>query len=377
MYISHKIQYSVLDCYLCTDVYRSENQMEEYMSNTGNWSLRFGSDYQEGAHPEVLRRLVETNMVQTPGYGDDAYSEAARNKIRALCEAPDADVWFLVGGTQTNATMIDAFLRPYQGVISADTGHINEHEAGAVEFGGHKILTLPHKNGRISAAQIRAYLREFWGDENHEHMVMPGMVYVSHPTEFGTLYTRQELQDIHDVCREYEIPLYLDGARLAYALACPQNDVTLPDLARLCDAFYIGGTKCGALFGEAVVIPQGGRIPHMISIIKQHGALLAKGRLTGLQFDALFTDGLYFRLGKPAVEAADRLRKALAEKGYVLRMESPANMLFVSMTKEQHDRLAAHTALEFHDCGAGTFQTRIVTSWATEPGEVDALTALL
>ena len=230
----------------------------------------FGSDYLEGTHPAILQRLVETNLEQSSGYGTDPYSESARNKIRSACRAPDAAVFFLVGGTQANATVIDAILHSYQGVIAAETGHISIHEAGAIEASGHKVLTLPHTNGKLFAQDISNYLDRYWKDETHEHMVMPGMVYLSQPTEYGTLYSLSELKEISEICHRNHIALYVDGARLAYALACPENDVTLPDLAALCDAFYIGGTKCGALFGEAVVVPQRNCIPHFFTIIKQH-----------------------------------------------------------------------------------------------------------
>lgn len=250
------------------------------MSSTKQ-KLSFASDYMEGAHPEILRRLLETNMEQTAGYGLDAYSESARKKIRAACQADDAEIFFLIGGTQANAVVIDALLRSYQGVIAAETGHISVHEAGAIEFGGHKVLTLAHQAGKITAAQIESALTAYREDANREHMVMPGMVYLSQPTEYGALYSLAELEAISAVCRAGGIPLYLDGARLAYALACPANDVTLADIARLADVFYIGGTKCGALFGEAVVFPKRNTVPHFFSIVKQHGALLAKSRIAG------------------------------------------------------------------------------------------------
>ena len=265
----------------------------------------------EGAHPAIMQKLVETNLEKTVGYGLDPYTESAKEKIRTACNAPDADVFLLVGGTQTNATVIDALLKSYQGVVAAETGHIATHESGAIEFGGHKVLTLPQKDGKIRAAQIEKMVKDFYDDANYEHMVMPGMVYISQPTEYGTLYSKEELIEISKVCRANHLPLYVDGARLAYALASPENDVTLSDLAELCDAFYIGGTKCGALFGEAVVIPQKGLIPHFFTIIKQHGALLAKGRIAGIQFDELFTDGLYERIGKSAIDAAEQIKEAL------------------------------------------------------------------
>ena len=302
--------------------------------------LSFSCDYLEGAHPAILQRLCETNFAQTAGYGTDEYCESAREKIRAACGAPNAEIHFLVGGTQTNATVIDALLRSYEGVIAADTGHISVHEAGAIEFGGHKVLTLPQENGKITASQIRALLDQYEDDANRDHTVMPGMVYLSQPTEYGTLYSKKELAAISALCREKRLPLYIDGARLAYALACPENDVTLRDLAALCDIFYIGGTKCGALLGEAVVIPQPGLIPHFFTIIKQHGALLAKGRLLGIQFDTLFTDGLYERIGADAVRYADAIRRAMAENGYLPCFPSPTNQSFCIVSEQQRKELA-------------------------------------
>ena len=287
------------------------------MENTES-RLYFASDYMEGAHPAIMKKLMETNLEKTVGYGQDPYTEDAKEKIRKACNAPEAEVFLLVGGTQTNATVIDALLKSYQGVVAADTGHIATHESGAIEFGGHKVLTVPQKDGKISAQQIEKLVKDFYDDANYEHMVMPGMVYISQPTEYGTLYSREELAALSKVCRENHLPLYVDGARLAYALASPENDVTLTDLAELSDVFYIGGTKCGALFGEAVVIPQKGRIPHFFTIIKQHGALLAKGRIAGIQFGELFTDGLYLRIGKPAMEAAEQIKDALKKSDPVI-----------------------------------------------------------
>ena len=340
--------------------------------------LSFASDYMEGAHPQILRRLAETNMLKTAGYGLDEFSASAKEKIRAACGTPDADIFFLVGGTQANAVMIDAILRPWQGVLSAETGHINTHEAGAVEFGGHRILALPHRDGKISADTIRATVRTYQQDENRDHTVMPGMVYISHPTEYGTLYSLTELKEISGVCRENHIPLYLDGARLAYALACPENDVTLRDLGECCDAFYIGGTKCGALFGEAVVIPRHGFIPHLFTIIKQHGALLAKGRIAGIQFDTLFTDGLYFSIGRTAVEAADRLRKALTEKGYSFAFHSPTNQIFIVLDRSAAASLSEKVEMGFwENTEDGRTVLRLATSWATQTEDINALIDVL
>ncbi len=340
--------------------------------------LFFASDYQEGAHPAILSRLVESNLDKTPGYGTDAVCAAAREKIRAACACPDAEVHFLVGGTQANLVMIDAILRSYQGVIAADTGHISSHEAGAIEAGGHKVLTLPNTFGMIEAGQIRRLVEAYYGDGNRDHLVMPGMVYLSQPTEYGTLYSLAELTAISACCREYGLPLYVDGARLAYALACPSNDATLADLARLCDAFYLGGTKCGALFGEAVVLPKSGSVPHLFTIIKQHGALLAKGRLLGLQFDALFTDGLYECIGAPAIKAAERIREALSALGYRQLFETPTNQIFCVMEDALLPRLQQQVEYSFWERADETHTViRLASSWATRPEDVDRLLAVL
>ena len=340
--------------------------------------LYFASDYQEGAHPAVMARLLETNLEQSPGYGTDEYSDAARRKIRAACACPEAAVHFLTGGTQANAVVIGALLRTHQGVIAAESGHINGHEAGAVEHGGHKLLTLPHREGKLSADAIRALCEGYRCDASREYVVMPGMVYLSQPTELGTLYSLKELTAIHEVCREYGIPLYVDGARLAYALACGENDVSLPDLARLCDVFYIGGTKCGALFGEAVVIPDAGLLPYFTTVVKQHGALLAKGRLLGVQFDALFTDGLYEKLGIPALRAAGRLRAALREMGVPLRFDAPANQLFPVLKTGAVERLEEKVVFHrWERLEEEHTVIRLVTSWATDPADTEALIAAL
>lgn len=340
--------------------------------------LKFTCDYMEGAHPEILKQLLSTNMMQTSGYGLDEFSESARDKIRTSCNAPDAGVYFLVGGTQTNATVIDSILRSYQGVLCPETGHIAVHEAGAIEFGGHKVLPLPHKYGKITAAQIASYMDSFLSDENHEHMVMPGMVYLSQPTEYGTLYSRKELTAISETCRRYHLPLYIDGARLAYALASPENDVSLQDLAALCDVFYIGGTKCGALFGEAVVIPDPALIPHFFTMIKQHGALFAKGRILGIQFDALFSDDLYLHIGESALSHADAIKQALKENGYQLFLETPTNQIFVVLENETLRRLEEHAQFSFWEKYDDTHTViRIATSWATTKEHTDALIALL
>lgn len=340
--------------------------------------LHFDSDYMEGAHPEILRRLTETNLEQTPGYGSDRYTVQAREKIRAACGCPEAAIHFLVGGTQTNATVIGSLLAPYQGVLAAGTGHIATHESGAIEAGGHKVLPLPQADGKISAADLTHWLSSFYQDENWEHMVPPGMVYLSHPTEYGTLYTKAELEAIHQVCRQYQLRLYLDGARLGYGLMADGTDVTLEELARLCDVFYIGGTKVGALFGEAVVIPQPNLIPHFFTLIKQHGALLAKGRLLGLQFDTLFTDDLYFRIARHAIEMAQRLKTVFRDKGYRFYLETGTNQQFIVLERAQMEALSSQVSFGFwENLDDQHTVVRFATSWATRPEDIDALAALL
>ena len=340
--------------------------------------LFFASDYMEGAHPRILERLSETNMISQAGYGDDTYSNHARELIREACESPDADIYFLVGGTQTNAVVIDSLTQSYQGVVASEAGHISTHEAGAIEFTGHKVMTLPEKDGKISASEIKDLVEGYRNDENHEHMVMPGMVYISHPTESGTLYSLKELTEISEVCHEYGLPLYMDGARMAYGLACPESDVTLPEIARLCDVFYIGGTKCGALLGEAVVIPKHDLIPHFFTLIKQHGALLAKGRAAGVQFETLFTDGLYMELGRNAIDAAARIRQALKDKGYEFAIDSPTNQIFLVLTPEEKARLEENIVMGFwENLPDSRIVMRIATSWATTEENVDRLIALL
>ena len=340
--------------------------------------LSFASDYMEGAHEAILSRLREINYEKMQGYGTDPLSEQAREKIRSACGCPEADVFFLVGGTQTNATVISALLRSYEGVVAAVSGHISTHEAGAIELGGHKVLTLPEHEGKITAADLRELLVRFETDEARDHLVRPGMVYVSQPTESGTLYSLRELREISAVCREYGLPLYLDGARLAYALACPSNDVSLQELAELCDVFYIGGTKCGALFGEAVVIPKRGFIPHFFTIMKQHGALLAKGWLLGLQFDVLFTDGLYLKVGKAAIAAAGRIRATLRENGYQLCWDTPANQVFVILENAQMKRLAESVEFSFWEKYDATHTViRLAASWATTEEDTEKLLVVL
>ena len=342
--------------------------MDTYTDN----KLSFASDYMEGAHHSIMTRLMDTNMLRSAGYGTDSFSQSARDKIRTVCGCPDAEVHFLVGGTQTNATVIDAVLKSYQGVIAATSGHISVHEAGAIEFGGHKVLTVPQKLGKITAADIQSLVSDYQNDASRDHLVMPGMVYISHPTEYGTLYSHEELQSISHVCRQNGLPLYLDGARLAYALACPENDITLKDLAELCDVLYIGGTKCGALFGEAIVIPKRNFISHFFTIMKQHGALLAKGRLLGIQFDTLFTDNLYLRIGTSAIMAARKIQETLSQLGYQLCFESPTNQIFVVLENSKMEKLAEKVEFGIWEKYDDTHTVvRFVTSWATTEEDVE------
>ncbi len=336
--------------------------------------IRFASDYMEGAHPAIMERLVETNLLKTSGYGTDEFTASAKEKIRKVCAAPDADVWFLSGGTQTNAAVIGTMLKPYQCVIAAASGHISGHEAGAIEFGGHKVLMLPGRDGKLTAEEVRGCVDAYKSDENRDHLVMPAMVYVSHPTESGTLYSRAELAAISGLCRENGLFLYLDGARLAYALASPENELSLPDIASMCDAFYIGGTKCGALFGEAAVFPKHDTVPHFFTMIKQRGALLAKGRIPGIQFDVLFTDGLYERIGEPAIRNAARIKEALAEFGYELAGDSPTNQIFVRFTDAQAAALSENVEMAFWEkTDKDHVVMRIATSWATTDEDTGAL----
>ncbi len=341
--------------------------------------IRFDSDYMEGAHPRLLEKLVATNLEQTPGYGSDHYTEEACELIRRACNAPDARVQLLVGGTQTNATVIDGLLARHEGVIAAESGHINVHEAGAIEASGHKVLALPHLDGKLSAEVVDSYITEFYADETYPHMVAPGMVYISHPTEYGTIYTKGELEGLSEVCHKWNIPLYIDGARLAYGLAAEGSDLTLEDIARLADVFYIGGTKAGALFGEAVVVTNPKLLKNLFPLVKLHGALLAKGRLLGIQFGELFRDGLYFEIGAKAVAQACRIKEAFREKGYETIVDSTTNQQFFRMPNSAIDRLW-ESGVRFEMWGArGKTESdvRFVTSWATTDSAVDRLISLL
>jgi len=340
--------------------------------------LSFENDYSQGAHEKVLQRLVETNREATSGYGSDIYTESAKEKIRQACNCSQAEVHFLVGGTQTNQNVIDAMLEGYEGVVAATTGHVSQHEAGAIEYSGHKVLPVKQKDGKIEADELEKYLAAFFADENHEHMVFPGMVYISHPTEYGTLYSKRELESLFKICKKYDIPLYLDGARLGYALASYETDVTLLDIAKYCDVFYIGGTKVGAMFGEAVVFTNERAPKHFSTRIKQHGALLAKGRLLGIQFDTLFTDDLYFTISRHAINCAEKLKKIFEEKGYDFYLKSPTNQQFIILDNEKMDTLKDRVRFSFWEpYDEGRTVVRFATSWATTEEDMEALNAIL
>lgn len=340
--------------------------------------IRFDCDYMAGAHCEVLERLVATNMELTAGYGNDSYTAEAKALIREACGVPDAEVMFLVGGTQTNATAIDGILRRHEGVLAAESGHIAVHESGAIEASGHKVLTLPHSDGKVCAEDVDRYIREFYADETYQHMVAPGMLYISQPTEFGTLYSLRELEALSATCRKHNIPLYIDGARMAYCLKAEGADFTLRDIARLADVFYIGGTKCGTLFGEALVVTNRQLLTNLFPLVKQHGALLAKGRLLGVQFGVLFRDGLYERIGVHAVRLAVRVREAMRRAGYEVVIESPTNQQFFRLPNEVIDRLRANVSFDYWGPrGERDSVVRFVTSWATTDEDVDRLCEIL
>ena len=336
--------------------------------------IRFGCDYQEGCHPRILERLVETNMEQTPGYGLDPHCERAKKLIRQAVGVPEAEVHFLVGGTQTNTVVIKSLLSPCEGAICVDSGHINVHESGAIESTGHKVIPLPGVEGLMDAAVLRRYLEEFHSDPTKEHTVQPGMVYISHPSEHGTLYTRRQLEELRAVCSKFGLPLFLDGARLGYGVMAQGTDVSIKNVAASVDVFYIGGTKVGALFGEAVVFPRPGRIRNFRTLIKQQGGLLAKGRLLGIQFETLFEDNLYFEISKHADQQAMRIREAFEARGISMLYNSVTNQQFPILTQEQYDKLARDFAFEeWERMEDGRVACRFCTSWATLPANVDSL----
>ena len=340
--------------------------------------LSFENDYNVGAHPKLLQRLAETNLVPQTGYGLDEFCAAAKRKIKAACDCPEAEIFFLTGGTQTNQVVIDSLLESFEGVVAAQTAHIALHEAGAIEFCGHKVLELPSHDGKLCAADLQALMERFNGDDSREHMTRPGMVYISYPTELGTLYSKAELTELSAVCRAYGLPLFLDGARLGYGLMSRACDLTLPELAELCDVFYIGGTKVGALCGEAVVFPRWNMPKHFLTRAKQHGALLAKGRVLGVQFDALFTDGLYFEIGKHAIDRAEEMKAIFREKGCRVWKETPTNQQFLIVEDSELKRLSSLIAYSFWEKYDERHTViRFVTSWATTKEQVEQLRAIL
>ncbi len=336
--------------------------------------IRFECDYLEGAHPAIIKTLVDTNFEQTPGYGTDPHCERARELIREECNAPDAYVQFLVGGTQSNTVIIKSMLRPHEGIISASSGHINTHETGAIEATGHKVLTIDSPDGKISASQIKDYYLRHINDETHEHIVKPGAVYISQPTEYGTMYSKAELTQISKVCRECSLYLFVDGARMGYGLASEGNDVFLPDLARLTDVFYIGGTKVGALFGEAIVITNKKISEDFRYLIKQHGGMLAKGRLLGIQFETLFKDGLYFEISEHAMKLALKFKYAIKEMGVPTLFDSPSNQQFPIFERGVYEKLSEKYSFSFwEELPDGRVAVRVCTSWATDENNLDSL----
>ena len=340
--------------------------------------IYFESDYTEGAHPKILERLNETNMIQASGYGHDEFCESAKNKIQKTINCPNAQIQFITGGTQTNQIVIDTMLKPFEGVVSAQTGHVNSHEAGAIEYTGHKVIPIPQHEGKIDGTELNDYLETFFSDGNNEHMVFPGMVYISHPTEYGTLYTKNELTKISSICRKNNIPLFMDGARLGYGIMAKSSDLSLEDIAELCAVFYIGGTKCGALCGEAVVFTKNNMPLHFENLVKKHGALLAKGRLLGVQFDALFTDNLYLEISKNAIDTAEALKKALKEKGYRFLLDSPTNQQFVILENKFMEELKKSVKFNFWEkYDKDHTVVRFATSWSTKMENVEKLINLL
>ena len=377
--------------------------------------VSFASDYIAGAHPALLRALTETNMKPLPGYGTDEYCERAKALIKDAAGMPDVEVEFIAGGTQTNMIVISTMLHDWEGVLAADTGHVATHEAGAIEYSGHKVIPLPQTAGKIKAKTVDDYISGFYSDENHEHEVFPGMVYISYPTEWGTLYTKDELRELHDVCGKYGIPLYIDGARLAYGLASRACDLTLHEFAELCDVFYIGGTKCGALCGEAIVFTRGNKPAHFMNAVKKRGALLAKGRLIGVQFMTLFSaapaqdllsnllsdllsgtgpkgapdeDGsepeqtfsntLYYHIGRHGIDMAEKLEKILKDKGCEFYMETPTNQKFVIMEDIRLDKLKGVVDYGFWEKADDSHTVvRFATSWSTTDEDLETLAAAL
>ncbi len=340
--------------------------------------ISFECDYNKGAHPLILKKLIETNEEALSGYGNDKYTISAKEKIKKAIGDINSQVEFIAGGTQTNMIVISSMLKDYEGVIACDSGHINTHEAGAIEATGHKVITLKNHFGKLDYKDIDKYITDFYSDGSYYHMVYPGMVYISHPTEYGTLYTKEELTNIRKVCDKYNIPLFIDGARLGYAIMSDESDLSLQDIAKLSDVFYIGGTKVGALIGEAIVFTKNNMPKNFKTIIKRRGALLAKGRLIGIQFDTLFTDNLYFEISKNAIVQANKIKNIFLEKGYKLFVNSPTNQQFIVMNKKQIDKLKEKVGFEIWEKIDDTYYSvRFATSWATTDEEVEYLKSLL
>ncbi len=340
--------------------------------------ISFENDYIAGAHPKILQRLAETNLESLSGYGSDPYCESACRKIREACGCPGAEIFFLVGGTQTNLIVISSVLRDYEGVIAAKTGHISVHEAGAIENTGHKVLEIAQHDGKIDIASLEQYLQDFNQDANHEHMVFPGMVYISHPTEYGTLYTKEEMQNISAICHSYKIPLFIDGARLGYGLMSRDTDLSLKEIAELCDVFYIGGTKVGALCGEAVVFTKNNMPEHFVTRVKRQGALLAKGRLLGVQFDTLFTDNLYFDISRHAIDMAEQLKQIIKEAGLEFYLESPTNQQFIILDNTTMEQLRKDVVFGYWEkYDEDRTIVRLATSWSTTQRDLERLREIL
>lgn len=340
--------------------------------------ISFENDYNTGAHPEILKKMLETNMTQVSGYGTDDFTKSAIEKIKKECDCPDAQIYLAVGGTQTNQVVISTMLSDCEGVVSAATGHVGVHEAGAIEYSGHKVLTIPSHMGKINANELKDFLETFYADDSHEHMVFPGMVYISYPTEYGSLYSKAELTEIADICHKYEMPLYIDGARLGYGLTSSEADVTMADIAKLADVFYIGGTKVGALCGEAIVFTSNNMPKHFVTLAKQRGALLAKGRLLGIQFDTLFTDDLYYKNGKHANEQKDKLVEILKSAGFEFYYESPTNQQFVILENDKLKEIQQKVVVSFWEKYDDTHSVvRFATSWSTTDEDIETLKEIL
>ncbi len=340
--------------------------------------LSFESDYIIGAHEKVLSALCKTNNEVLSGYGNDIHTKRAEELIKGACSSPESEVFFLTGGTQANAVIISTMLRNFEGVISAKTGHIALHEVGAIEFTGHKVIELDGFEGKLTSDTLENYLESFYGDENNAMMVRPAMVYISHPTEYGTLYSKDELVKLREICDKYDMKLFLDGARLGYGLMSRYTDVTLPDIAALCDVFYIGGTKVGALCGEAVVFKAGQTPSHFRSQTKQHGAMLAKGRLTGVQFEALFEDGLYFEISKNAIDRAEELEELFLSRGYEFFLDSPTNQQFIILTNDQMEKIGQKCRFGFWErIDENRCVVRFATSFATTREDIEALKEII